>query len=163
MQKKSNIISKFYLYSFLLLTVSFILDFISFNENFLIGGLFTIGFLTVLAMVRTNFTNSFTLELVKLNNQYILRQKLILVYKLTLSKLVFFHFILYFKIRFSLIVFKFRKMFKKLLANIKKSNFILIYLNLYFSNILSLYFYIENFVVAQVWCASIRFSYFTLV
>jgi len=163
MQKTSKIISQFYLIFFSLLGVSFFLDFISFNENFLIGGLFTIGFLTVLVMVRSNFTNSFTKELVKLNNQYILRQKLILIYKLTLSKLVFFHFVLYFKIRFSLIIFKFRKIFKKLLSNLKKYNFILIFFNLYFSNILSLFFYIENFILAQIWCASIKFSYLTLV
>ena len=72
MQKTSKIISQFYLIFFSLLGVSFFFDFISFNENFLIGGLFTIGFLTVLVMVRSNFTNSFTKELVKLNNQYIL-------------------------------------------------------------------------------------------
>lgn len=163
MQKTSKIVSQFYLIFFLLLGVSFLLDFISFNENFLIGGLFTIGFLTVLTIMRSNFTNSFTKELVKLNNQYILRQKLILIYKLTLSKLVFFHFVLYFKIRFSLIIFKFRKIFKKLLSNLKKYNFILIFFNLYFSNILSLFFYIENFILAQIWCASIKFSYSTLV
>lgn len=40
-------ISKFYLSFFLILSLSFLLDFLSFNENFLIGGLFTIGFLTV--------------------------------------------------------------------------------------------------------------------
>lgn len=163
MQKSANIVSKFYLVLLLLLGISFLLDFLSFNENSLIGGLFTIGFLTVLVIVRSNFTNSFTSELVKLNNQYILRQKLILIYKLTLSKLVFFHFVLYFKIRFSLIIFKFRNIFIKLLSNLTKYNFTLIFLNLYFSNILSLYFYIENFILAQIWCASIKFSYLALV
>lgn len=163
MFKTTNMIKPFYLVFFLLLSVSFILDFISFNENFLIGGLFTIGFLTVLALVRANFTNSFTLELIKLNNQFVLRQKLILVYKLILAKLVFFHFVLYFKVRFSLIIFKFRKIFKKLLMNLKKNSFILIILKLFFSNILSIYFYIENFILAQIWCASIKFSYLILI
>lgn len=40
--------SKLYIYFFLILGFSFLLDFLSYNENFLIGGLFTVGFLTVL-------------------------------------------------------------------------------------------------------------------
>lgn len=163
MQKNLNIISKFYFFVFSLLGVSFLLDFLSFNENFLIGGLFTVGFLTVLTMVRSNFTNSFTYELVKLNKQFILRQKLILIYKLTLSKLIFLHFIFYFQIRFPLVIFKFYKLLNKLILNFKKFNLILIFLNFYFSNILFLYFYVENFILAQIWCASIKFSYLTLV
>lgn len=163
MQKNTNIISKFYLYIFSLLGISFLLDFLSFNENFLIGGLFTIGFLTVLALVRANFTSSFTSELLKINKQFILRQNIILIYKLTLSKLIYLYFILYFKVRFSLIIFKFHKILKNLISNFKNHNFILIFLNLYFSNISLLYFYTENLVIVQTWGASIKFSYLTLV
>lgn len=114
-------------------------------------------------MSRLNFTNILTLELIKLNNQYILRQKLILIYKLILSKLVFFNFILYFKIRFALILFKFKILFKKILITIKKFKFILIVLTLYFLNLLAIYFYTENFILTQIWCNSIKFAYFNLI
>src|SRR5690606_39010102 len=103
--------SKFYLYFLIILTISFLLDSLSFNENFLIGGLFTIGFFTVLILCRINFTNALITELVKMHNQFLLRQKLILIYKLTITKIVFFSFVLFFKIRFSLILFKLKYLF----------------------------------------------------
>ena len=155
--------SKFYLYFLIILTISFLLDSLSFNENFLIGGLFTIGFFTVLTLCRANFTNTLITELIKIHNQFLLRQKLILIYKLTIIKIVFFSFVLFFKIRFSLILFKLKYLFLTILLKLKNINIIWILMNLIFFNLLSNYYYAENFILTQVWCVSIKFSYTNLI
>lgn len=50
-----------------------------------------------------------------------------------------------------------------ILISIKKNKFILIILTLYFLNLLAIYFFIENFILTQVWCHSIKFSYIILI
>lgn len=114
MTNKINMISTFKLSFFSLFGISFLLNFISLNENFLIGGLFTIGFFTVLQLIRLNFTESLTFTLININNQFILRQKRIFFYKCALPFLIFFFLgYIYFKLKGILINIKIKFLTKK--------------------------------------------------
>ena len=154
----------YYVLFFGILGLIFLVEFLNivFDENILIGGLFIIGSFTVLQYIRyLSIANS--IKYIKdLKYKYNLRKNLIYKYKFYFLKLVFFYLIYFFKIRYLLINYKFEKLILKLLSKFNVIEYIIIYIQLIYKNILNFYYNIEQIIVFNFWFNSIKAAYIKL-
>jgi hypothetical protein len=156
----------FYYVSFFgLLGIIFLIEFLnlSFDENILIGGLFIIGSFTVLQYIRYLYINNSIKYIKQLKEKYELRKNLIYKYKFYFLKLIFFYLIYFYKIRYFLINYKFEKLITKLLSKFNVIEYILIYVQLLYKNILNSYYYIEQIIIFNFWFNSIKSAYLKLI
>lgn len=136
---------------------------IGFDENVLIGGLFIIGSFTVLQYIRYLYINNSIKHIKQLKQKYELRKNLIYKYKFYFLKLIFFYLIYFYKIRYFLINYKFEKLIIKLLSKFNVIEYILIYIQLLYKNILNFYYNIEQIIIFNFWFNSIKAAYAKLV
>lgn len=154
----------FYIFFFSILGVIFLIEFlnISFDENILIGSLFIIGSFTVLQYIRYLYINISIKYIKELKQKYETRKILIYKYKFYFLKLIFFYLIYFYKIRYFLINYKFEKLIVKLLSKFNVLEYILIYIQLLYKNILNFYYYIEQTLIFNFWFNSIKSAYLKL-
>lgn len=154
----------YYVFFFGLLGVIFLIEFcnLAFDENILIGSLFIIGSFTVLQYVRYLYINVSIKYIKDLHNKYELRKNLIYKYKFYFLKLIFFYLIYFYKIRYFLINYKFEKLILKLLSKFNVLEYVLIYVQLLYKNILNFYYYIEQTIIFNFWFNSIKTAYIKL-
>lgn len=136
---------------------------IGFDENVLIGGLFIIGSFTVLQYIRYLYINTSIKYIKQLKQKYELRKNLIYKYKFYFLKLIFFYLIYFFKIRYFLINYKFEKLIIKLLSKFNVIEYILIYVQLLYKNILNFYYNIEQIIIFNFWFNSIKTAYNNII
>jgi hypothetical protein len=136
---------------------------IGFDENVLIGGLFIIGSFTVLQYIRYLYINNSIKHIKQLKQKYELRKNLIYKYKFYFLKLIFFYLIYFYKIRYFLINYKFEKLIIKLLSKFNVIEYILIYIQLLYKNILNFYYNIEQIIIFNFWFNSIKAAYNKLI
>ena len=155
----------YYVLFFGILGLIFLVEFLNivFDENILIGGLFIIGSFTVLQYIRYLSITSSLKYIKDLKQKYELRKNLIYKYKFYFLKLIFFYLIYFFKIRYLLINYKFEKLIIKLLAKFNVIEYILIYIQLLYKNILNFYYNIEQIIIFNFWFNSIKAAYNKLV
>jgi hypothetical protein len=154
----------YYVLFFGILGVIFFIEFyeISFDENILIGSLFIIGSFTVLQYIRYLYSSTFVNYIQTLKTKYKLRKKLIYKYRFYFLKLMFFYLIYYYKIRYFLINYKFEKLIINLLSKFNVFEYIIIYIQLFYKNILHFYYYIEQNLIFNFWFNSIKTAYIKL-
>jgi len=155
----------YYVLFFGILGVIFLIEFLNlaFDENILIGGLFIIGSFTVLQYIRYLYINNSIKYIKELDNKYQLRKNLIYKYKFYFLKLIFFYLIYFYKIRYFLINYKFEKLIVKLLAKFNVIEYLLVYIQLLYKNILNFYYYIEQIIIFNFWFNSIKAAYNKLI
>lgn len=151
----------YYVLFFGILGFIFLIEFlnITFDENILIGGLFVIGSFTVLQYIRYLYIFKTINYINDLKNKYNLRKKLIYKYKFYFLKLIFFYLIYFYKVRYFLINYKFEKLITKLLSKFTVIEYILIYAQLMYKNILNFYYNIEQIIIFNFWFNSIKTAY----
>jgi hypothetical protein len=154
----------YYVLFFGILGVIFLIEYLNiiFDENILIGGLFIIGSFTVLQYLRFLYINNSIRYIKDLQEKYKLRKLLIYKYKFYFLKLIFFYLIYFYKIRYVLINYKFEKLIIQLLSKFNVMEYILIYVQLIYKNILNFYYNIEQTLIFNFWFNSIKTAYLKL-
>jgi len=154
----------YYVLFFGILGVIFLIEYLNiiFDENILIGGLFIIGSFTVLQYLRFLHINNSIRYIKDLQEKYKLRKLLIYKYKFYFLKLIFFYLIYFYKIRYVLINYKFEKLIIQLLSKFNVMEYILIYVQLIYKNILNFYYNIEQTLIFNFWFNSIKTAYLKL-
>ncbi len=154
----------YYVFFFGILGVISLIEFcnLAFDENILIGTLFIIGSFTVLQYIRYLYINVSIKYIKDLHAKYELRKKLIYKYKFYFLKLIFFYLIYFYNIRYFLINYKFEKLIIKLLSKFNVLEYILIYIQLLYKNILNFYYFIEQSLIFNFWFNSIKTAYLKL-
>lgn len=153
----------YYILFFGILNIIFVFNFIQFNENLLIGTLFTIGSLTVLQYIRFLFIKIAYDSLNNLKQKYEFRKKLIYKYKFYFLKLIFFYLIYFIKLRMILINYKFEKLILKNLFKFNVYEYSLIFIQLIFKNLLIVFYYNEQLINFELWFNSIKSAYIKLI
>lgn len=146
----------------ILITI-FLLNFIPFNENFLIGGLFTFGFLISFIMIKLKGTQPLINELTTKTSQFVSRQLNILNYKIGISLFVYTFFPSFFQFEFLIVNYKVKTTFNILLNFLKNLPLNIIILILYLSYILINFFQTNKNIIIRVSHKTKTFAYKNIV
>lgn len=148
-------------YVLFFITLSFILfiEIFNFNENLLIGGLFTIGTFTTILFIQYSFSKQAAENILSLREKFILRKTLIHKYRFFFAKIIYYYVIYFLEVRFNLITLKFSKFLNIISKKFKLINYIKIFNKIYFSNYFGLYYFFEKNAMLFLWLSSIKITY----
>jgi hypothetical protein len=141
--------------------LSFILfiEIFNFNENLLIGGLFTIGTFTTILFIQHSFSKQATENILSLREKFFLRKTLIHKYRFFFAKIIYYYLIYFLEVRFNLITLKFNKFLNIISKKFNLINYIKIFNKIYFANYFGLYYIFEKNAMLFLWLSSIKITY----
>ena len=135
------------------------IEIFNFNENLLIGGLFTIGTFTTILFVQSSFSKLVNENIILLKEKFVLRKKLIHKYRFFFAKMMYYYLIFFLETRFNLITLKFNKYLTLISKKFKLLKYLKIFNKIFFSNFFSLYYIFERNAMLFLWLTSIKAAY----